>query len=185
MDTAPEPDGTPETPLVLHSSVVRLAITAVTPLALGFIGGVALGGSAGWLAYLLLGGAVVTGLVWLFDQPIRSEFDDEGVTRVCLLRRHRILWAEMVAVERAPGGAIRRAASRGAAPPSMPRGRGLVARLGARRVVLLVDRRESHAEHAELRSLLRGRATSVRAESPPVDATPAGRGRQALHRRSD
>jgi hypothetical protein len=177
-------DAHPDPVLVLHSSVARLALRATTPLLLLWLGSVAMIGGASPLAYGLLTAGLVTAAVLLLDQPVRVEFDQNGVNRVCLLRRHRLPWSQVVAIERARGGGLRRAVARADASPALPRGRGLVARAGARRVFFLVDRSESHAEHAELRQLMRNRATTLRAGSPLITSPPAGRGRRALHRRT-
>lgn len=173
-------------PLVLHSSPIRLTLQASTPVLLGILGGAAATRGINGVVLAMLLAAVVTLAVVLFDLPIRSELDRDGITRVCLLRRQRLSWSEVVAIERMPRGVTRRAPAASdpaAAPPGVARSRGLVARVGPRRMVLLVDRRESHAEHAALRALVRDRATTIRAEQPPIDATPAGRGPRALHRR--
>jgi hypothetical protein len=120
--------------------------------------------------------------VVLLDLPLRSEFDEDGIVRVCLLRRHRVSWDTVVSLERSAGAPTRW--GRGADHPVGPaRSRGLVARTGRRRLHLLVDRRESHAEWDALRTLVRDRATALRAREPALDAAPAGRGPRALHRR--
>jgi hypothetical protein len=184
MDMTHAADAHPDPVLVLHSSVARLALRATTPLLLLWLGSATMTNDGSPLAYGLLIAGVLTAGVLLLDQPVRVEFDQNGVNRVCLLRRHRLTWSEVVAIERARGGGLRRAVARADASPPVPRGRGLVARVGARRVFFLVDRSESHAEHAELRQLLRNRATMLRAGSPHITSTPAGRGRRALHRRT-
>lgn len=179
MSTRPAP------PLVLHSSPWRLAIQWITPaflLAFGAWGALAGGGSPLIPAIVLLLG-LGTGAVVLLDLPVRSEFTAEGVTRVCPLRRHHLPWTHVVAVERLggmPGRGGRDEDGDGRDPGVT---RGLAARTGPRRVHLLVDRRESHAEFGALSDLLRGRATQLRARQPPIDAAPAGRGPHALHRR--
>lgn len=169
-------------PLVLHSSAWRLALQWITPaflLAFG-VWGLASGGSDTVAAVVVALGLGTAGVV-LFDLPIRSEFTEEGVTRVCPLRRQHLPWSRVVAVERL-GGMPRRA--RGDDEEREPGvTRGLAARTGRRRVHLLVNRRESHAEFDVLRQLLRERATQLRATQPPIDAAPAGRGPRALHHR--
>lgn len=168
--------------LVLHSSRWRLVLQASAPVVL--FGLAALGlddGSSPVVLVLLVLGALSAGVV-LLDLPLRSEFDGDGVVRVCVLRRHRVPWDQVIALERSAGAPTRW--GRGGDRPAGPaRSRGLVARTGRRRLHLLVDRRESHAEWDALRSLLRERATSLRATEPALDAEPAGRGPRALHRR--
>ena len=168
-------------PLVLHSSLVRLSLQVSTPvLLLGFgLWGLARGGGPVAVVVTLLGAAVA--LVVLLDLPLRSEFDEDGVTRVCLLRRHRLPWSRVVSVERLGGAPSRRGDDGERKPPSATR--GLAARTGPRRLHLLVDRRESHAEYVALSELLDGRGTRLRAGAPPLEAPPAGRGPRALHRR--
>lgn len=165
------------TPLVLHSSRTRLLLQGSTPvflLALG-VTGLLDGPRPVPLVLTVLG--VGAAAIALLDLPLRTEFDQDGIVRVCALRRHRLPWERVVAVERT-GGPVRDGGGRG------PRANhGLAARTGPRRVHLLVDRRESHAEWDALRSLLRDRATRLRAAEPPIDSAPAGRGPQALHRR--
>lgn len=171
------------TPLVLHSSWIRLGLQAATPvflLALG-LAGLRAGGGVVPVVLTVLG--VGTALVVLFDLPVRSEFTDEGIVRVCPLRQQHLPWSRVVAVERV-GGVPRRSGDEGE-DRSPGRSRGLAARTGPRRVHLLVDRRESHAEWDALRSLLKDRATQLRAQQPPLEAAPAGRGPRALHRRDD
>lgn len=178
-----------EPALVLHSSPGRLALAWSAPLMLLALGGGALleGGPTPLPVVLAVVGAALLGVV-LFDLPLRTEFDEEGFTRVCPLRRERIEWRRVVAIERVvSGGRQRRALKKSkqddptARAPD--RSQGLTARLGPRRVTLLVDRLESHAEHTEVRRLLREQVTVVRAAPPPLDAPPAGRGASALHRR--
>ncbi len=168
-------------PLVLHSSAWRLVLQWTTPLVLLALGTTGLtAGLRPIPVTLTLLGLVAAGVV-LLDLPLRSEFTEEGVTRVCALRRQHLPWSRVVAVERASGLPSRPDADGKRKPPSATR--GLVARTGPRRVHLLVDRRESHAEYDAIRQLLRDRATQLRAGEPPLEAAPAGRGRRALHRR--
>ena len=168
-------------PLVLHSSPVRLALQALTPLLLTALGAYAVADGAAIGSALLLLAGLGTGAVVAVDLPLRTEFDEDGCTRVCLVRRHHLPWGQVVAIERF-GGRPRRRSQDEPPPPSSTR--GLAARTGPRRLHLLVDRRESHAEWDVLRALLKHRATNLRAGAPPLAAQPAGRGPRALHRRS-
>lgn len=168
--------------LVLHSSRWRLGLQWSAPVALLAIALPSLSTSGPRpFPLVLLGLGLVAAVVVLADLPVRSEFDRDGVVRICLLRRQRLPWSTVVALERTPGRPRRRSDDDGPRPPSA--GRGLVARTGPRRLHLLVDRRESHAEWHALRDLLRDRGTRMRAVEPPLEAAPAGRGPRALHRR--
>lgn len=169
--------------LVLHSSALRLSVQALTPLILLWLGITGLRGGGSWFPGALTVFGAIAAFVVLTDLPLRTEFDAEGLTRVCALRRQRLPWSEVVAVERLSGLPTRPDADGAPKPPSG--NRGLAARTGPRRVHLLVDRRESHAEYAVLRDLLADRATQLRAAQPPIEAAPAGRGPRALHRRAD
>lgn len=170
-------------PLVLHSSVWRLLLQWTTPLVLLSLGATGLTGGVRPIPVVLTVLGLVAGGVVLLDLPLRSEFSEEGITRVCALRRQHLPWSRVVAVERAGGLPSRPDADGTRKAPGTTR--GLVARTGPRRVHLLVDRRESHAEYDAIRRLLRDRATQLRAGQPPLEAAPAGRGRRALHRRDD
>lgn len=175
--------------LVLHSSPTRLVLGATTPVVLGLLAVPALGGAWPWLGGVLLLTAVVSAGVVLLDVPLRTEFDEDGFVRVCALRRQRIPWSEVVAIERtvARPPRSRRAEDPGEGQPRHDTGprpsQGLTARTGPRRVLLLVDRCESQREWEALRDLVGARATVVRAARPRLDSTPAGRGPEALHRR--
>lgn len=173
-------------PLVLHSSLVRLGVQAATPLFLLALGLAGLRGGGGVVPVVLTAFGVGTALVVLLDLPVRSEFTEEGIVRVCALRQQHLPWSRVVAVERVGGlGGMPRRSGDVGAERSPGRMRGLAARTGPRRVHLLVDRRESHAEWDALRSLLKDRATQLRAKEPPLEAPPAGRGARALHRRDE
>jgi hypothetical protein len=169
-------------PLVLHSSLWRLSLQSITPLVLLWLGLQGLTAGARPVPVLLTLLGLVAGGVVLFDLPVRSEFTADGITRVCVLRRQHLPWSTVVAVERTSGMPRRPTKDGTARPPST--GRGLVARTGARRLHLLVDRRESRAEFEQVRMLLRDRGTQLRASEPPLEAAPAGRGPRALHRRT-
>lgn len=166
-------------PVVLHSSLARLVLAASTPVLLLSLGifGLTL---RVWLPTLLLTAlGAVAALIVLLDVPLWSEFDADGVTRVCALRRQRLPWSRVVALERLRGRPQVRGRDDG---PRVRLHQGLAARTGPRRVSMLVDRRESRLEFDAIKALLRDRATTMRASPPPLEATPAGRGPRALHR---
>lgn len=86
---------------------------------------------------LVLGGAA------LFDLPRRTEFGHEGVTRVCVLRRHRIPWDDILVIRRARGSTLANLRSRN---PDHTGVGPLVAKKG-RVNYLLCNQSESRAEY--------------------------------------
>lgn len=172
-------------PVVLHSSIVRLTLTIAAPMLLLALGVWSLTLRV-WLPTILLTVVgVATAAVVLFDLPLRAEFDRDGVTRVCVLRRQRLPWTRVVALERAIARPPRRRPGDDETRSRVRQSQGLVARLGPRRVSLLVDRRESRREFEAVGDLLRKRATVMRAAPPPLDSVPAGRGETSLHRTTE
>lgn len=95
-------DADPSGPvLVVPGSVRPFLAAGATAAALGSLGIVALrdGGATPWTVVAL----TVSGLalvVLLIDLPVRTEVDGTGLVRVCLLRRGRVPWDRVVAVER-------------------------------------------------------------------------------------
>lgn len=169
--------------LVLHSSPVRLIGSLVSPaLLLAFAAWIT--ATRGVHPVPLIIGAVglVLLLVALLDVPLRAEFDAEGVTRVCALRRHRLPWSQVNAVvrtarpRRARPGPDAPAGPDGPPRTGGPRPTGLVARVGRRRRYLLTDRCESYKEHKVLRSLVADSPAILSASQPPLDTPPASRG---------
>lgn len=173
----------PDAPVVLHSSLVTLSLSVATPLILLTIGVYSLTLRVWAPTIIVTGLGAALAVVVLFDLPLRSEFDADGVTRVCILRRQRLDWGRVVAVERALARPpLRRSGEADEPRPAgARRSQGFVARLGPRRVSMLVDRRESLREYDAVAALLRPRATRMRATPPPLDSVPAGRGRRSLH----
>lgn len=131
--------------------------------------------SAGWTwvtGTLALASAVAV-VVSLFDMPVSSVFEAEGVTRRALLRHHHLDWDDVDRLSRVRRGMFR--SSR-----VSPTG-GLIAIRG-RRNYTLVDRMEGHQEHRALRVLLGevGERLGVeRIAEPAIDQTPTW-----LHRRA-
>jgi hypothetical protein len=87
---------------------------------------------------LVVGGGLL--LVSLFDFPMYTTFDIDGIKRRTPLRTHTIAWDDVTAINRARGGRL----SKRAGP--------LAAAVGGRRY-LLVDRVEGMQEYAQLRDL--------------------------------
>ncbi len=117
--------------------------------------------------------ALVSGVVVLFDMPISSSFDSEGVTRRALLRHQRLHWDDIDRLSRSRKGMFR-------SSKMSPTG-GLIA-MRARRNYTLVDRLEGHVEFMQLRASLGevGERLGIdRIARPPLDQTPTW-----LHRRA-
>lgn len=173
--------------VVVHTSVRGLLAAAITPVALTALGGAAIldGGPHPVPVLLLLGGLGLAAVV-LGDMPRRVEFDLEGLTRVCVLRRHRLEWDRVVAIERSRPSTVTvarntmdRRSSRGESTVSG----GLLARGSGRRRWLLTDRVESRDEHSRLAALLERvpKPVVLRAPTPHASAPPT----DLYHRRRD
>ena len=146
-------------PVVVQGSLRPFLAAGATTAGLGPLGAVAwrAGGAApGTLA--VLGLAAVAAAVLLLDLPRRTELGPEGVVRVCLLRRERIAWGRVVAVERQR----RRLTGSGTG--------GLVLR-GRRGRWLLSTSAEPPAVHAALVRLLATHAPGVRMQAEPPRVT--------------
>ena len=145
--------------VVVAGSVRPFLSAGLTAGLLGGVGAVAIRaggpGPGAWTALVLSGLAVV---VLLWDLPRRTEVDADGLVRVCLLRRERIGWDRVVAVERQR----RRLAGPGTG--------GLVIR-GRRGRWLIATSAEPPAVHAALARLVTAHAPAVhlRAEPPRTE----------------
>jgi hypothetical protein len=161
-------------PTVLHSSLTGVGFS---------FGGVGLMVALAVLAAFSAGASIVTWVlaviaaigaaVVLFDMPISSSFDDEGVTRRALLWHQRLQWDDVDRLARVRKGMLR---SSKAAPTG-----GLIAVRG-RRNYTLVDQMEGHAEYLALRDSLgdAGERLGIdRVVEPPIDQPPTW-----LHRRA-
>jgi hypothetical protein len=163
--------------VVVHSTLRGLAAGVLAPTSLLIIGGFALArGGFRVRPTLLVGGGLVLTAIVLFDLPRRAELDDTGVTRVCLLRRHRLPWSQVVAIERSRPTTLsvaRTALDRRDGVGVRVSG-GLVARGHGRRRWLLSDAVESRNEHDRIRGLLARLPTPVmlRAPTPHASAPP-------------
>jgi hypothetical protein len=163
--------------VVVHSSLRGLLAAAVTPIVLIALGAAALAaGGYRTVPILLLAGGLVLAAIVLVDFPRRVEFDLDGLTRVCWLRRQRLPWQRVVALERSrPSGSshARNAVDRRASSERVVSG-GLVARGAKRRRWLLTDRVESREEHRLLAALIErvDRPVVMRAPPPHEGAPP-------------
>ena len=166
------PGGVPDDgPLVLRPSAWFLVSSLLSPgllVGLGAWGLVAAGRLAVLPAGLLVLGVVLWAIV-LADLPLRSELGSEGVERICVLRRHRVSWDDVMAlgrtrVDRGPQRLIGQAVT-----GSGPRRRGgLVLEVGPkRRRYFLTDRQERPDQHHELRRLVPDWAPGVTLPAEP------------------
>jgi hypothetical protein len=161
-------------PVVLHSSLtgIGLSIGGVLLLAALALFAVVSAGST-IVMWALVVATVVSAAVILFDMPISSSFDTDGVTRRALLWHQRLPWDDVHRLSRVRKGMFR---SSKAAPTG-----GLIAVRG-RRHYTLVDQMEGHAEHAALRIALgeSGERLGIdRIAQPAIDQPPTW-----LHRRA-
>ena len=141
----------------LYSSWRGLLLAFFSPGALLLLGVLAMQRSGLRILPVILivvGGGLL--LVSLFDYPLHTTFDRDGVTRRTPLRAHRIPWLRVGAINRARGG------RRG------KRGGPLSAGVG-RRKYLLVDRCEGAQEYEDLRSLL----SQLEVHTPVIASAPA------------
>jgi hypothetical protein len=146
--------------VVVPGSLQPFVATAVAAVMLLLIGGLAArdGGITRWVLVVLALGALALAVL-LLDLPLRTEVGPFGLVRVCILRRERIGWERVVAIERQR----RRVTGPGTG--------GLVVRgRGAR--WFLTASAEPPAVHARLAALVAACAPAVRmrAEPPAVEA---------------
>lgn len=149
--------------VVVRGSVRPFVAAGASAGLLGLLGGAALragGPTPGGVAVLALAG--LAAVVLLLDLPRRTELGPDGVVRVCLLRRERIAWDRVVAVERQR----RRIAGPGTG--------GLVLQ-GRRGRWLLATSAEPPAVHAGLARILAAHAPTVRMRAEPPAVTSDGR----------
>lgn len=167
----PGPDPSPDADapsVVVHTSLRGVAGAVLSPLALLAIGvgSLAVVGAAPVPVALAVLGAGLAG-VGLLDYPRHTVFSPDGVTRVCMARRHHLPWSRLVAIERTrptTASTVRNLVGHGQEPAQVSG--GLVARGPGRRRWLLTDRIESNLEYDRLRSLL------TRLEVPTVLRAP-------------
>lgn len=169
MTAGPVPDpAVGDRSITLHSSWRTVAGGHVGPLVLMLVAalGIARGG-LGPIVVVIGLFAVALILILLFDFPVATRFDADGVVRRMPLRRHHLEWDDIERLSRARGKVLDPRRFSG----SVNRG-GLVAVVGRRRY-LLVDQAESRAEFEELAELLEDVAPGLLRENlVPADSTP-------------
>lgn len=167
----------PPSRVVVHTSWRGLLTAVSAPLILLVLGGLGLQAGPGPVALVLTGSGLLLGLVVALDYPRRAVFDRDGVERVCFLRRQRLPWDRLVAIERTRPTTVAQARNLRAAEARESRvvSGGLVARGPRRRRWLLTDRIESRGEYDRLAELLRDEEipTLLRAPRPHADAPPS------------
>ena len=152
---------------VLHSSFTGIGFSllgVVILLALAVVSAMS-GGSGTVTVSLAVVAAFGAGVV-LFDMPISSSFDANGVTRRALLRHQRLAWDDVDRLSRSRKGMFR-------SSKMSPTG-GLIA-VRERRNYTLVDRMEGHAEFVRLRTSLgdSGERLGIeRIAEPEIDQAP-------------
>ena len=148
-------DRTPATTVTIYSSWRGISAAFATPLLLTLVGGLAVA-NAGFrgipTTILLVGGVLLA--VSLFDLPLHTTFDADGIHRRCLLRRHTLSWADVQLIQRARGSLRSYAQLKGSDHERTPSG-GLVAALGSVRRYQLTDRIECRSEYDMLRDVVR------------------------------
>jgi len=161
------PDGAAghESSITLHSSwkgVVVGGMGALVVFGVGLAVTISSGGAPISVIILALG-TLLLGTT-LFDYPVASRFDAEGVERRALLRRHRLSWDRVDQLTRTRPGLRARTLTPG----------GLAAKVGRRRY-LLVDQCESVAEFDELGEILAARYAELGVDemiTPRTDTDP-------------
>lgn len=164
--------------LIIHSSLRGWVNAAISPVLLLTLAGAAIasGGTGPVPTVLALLGLGLVGVV-VFDLPRHSRFTPDGVTRVCLLRRHELPWEQLVAIERTRPNTLTAARNLTESDHTARQvSGGLLARGTGRRRWLLTDNVESRAEHEALTALLERhgirvplRAGRPHAAAPPTD----------------
>ncbi len=134
----------PEDAVVLRSSWFGIAFAGLGVVCLLAIAvAVAVNNGFGVIPLIVMIAAVGSALVVLFDMPLSTSVDAEGVVRRTPLRRQRIAWDDIDRLQR-----MRRVSL-------IPRvaSKGLVAMRGPRQV-LLCDRTESAFQFEEMRRVV-------------------------------
>lgn len=160
-------------PVVLYSSRRGVATAVFSPavlLAISVGTAITRPVTASVVVIGAIGVALAVVVAW--DYPLRSEFTEFGIVRVCPLRRQHLPWDRVVAIERAPGRArIRPKRDSEVGAFRVPS--GLVARVGRRRY-LLTDQSEGAFEYDQLAAAIKtfDDVVMLRATRPPLTALP-------------
>jgi hypothetical protein len=152
----------PAEPVRLYTSWRGLVLALASPAVLLVIAAFAISESGIHplsLILLLIGGGLLA--VSLFDYPIVTVIDGNGITRRTPLRSHRITWDRVTAVNRARGAKLAKRIG------------PLTAAIGKRRY-LLVDRPEGADEYEKIRKLLTDNDVDcpLSADAPAADTAP-------------
>ena len=152
---------------VLHSSLTGRGVSFLGVVILVLLAAFSAltGGSGAVTVSLSVVAALGAGVV-LFDMPISSSFDADGVTRRALLRRQRLAWDDVDRLSRSRKGMFR-------SSKMAPTG-GLIA-VRERRNYTLVDRMEGHADFVQLRASVGEAGERLglgRIAEPPIDQAP-------------
>ena len=154
-----------EPAITLHSSwkgVVLGGMGAVAVFAFGVV--ITMGSGGAVLPAIVLVVGTILMLTTLFDYPVASRFDAEGVERRAVLRRQHIAWDRVDQLTR----------TRPALAGLTLKPGGLAAKVGRRRY-LLVDQCEAVAEFDALGEVLAARYVDLGLDemlSPPADTDP-------------
>lgn len=167
----------PAAHITIYPSLRGTLTSFISPALLLALGGYGLfAGTPNGVAWTLAGLGVLLALVTLLDYPQRVEFHADGVERVCLLRRHRLDWDQIRALERARGTLLSYVRLRNAGDePTAPRSPsgGLVARGARGRRWLLCDRIESQPEFDTIKALVTSQADWIAISAArPAPTTP-------------
>lgn len=151
--------------VTLHSSWTGIVMASLGVVILLAVAIGVLTQAVNIVGVVIAGLAFVGAVVVLFDMPIASTFDADGVERHTPLRRHRLAWSDIEEVQRA-----RRSLRR----PGGDRSTGLVAIRGIRHT-LLVDRTEGRREYEDLEAAIGEPTFSdvfLDVGAPPENRTP-------------
>jgi len=162
--------------LVLYPTWIGLLAASLVPpglLLLGWLAFEVVG--LGVVAFGLLVGGSIGGLLAGRNFPRHVVFGPGGIERRCLLRRHVLPYTDVSAIRRAPAprSAVARAA-RSKDPAARARASsGLLAAGHGRRRWMLTDQPESREEYDRLAGLLiRYGPTTLEAARPPAGTAP-------------
>lgn len=166
-------DREPATTVTIYSSWRGIVMAFLSPLFLTTIGASAVASvGARLVPTVILVVGVVLLAVSLFDLPLHTTFDADGIHRRCLLRTQTLPWNRVQLVQRARGNLRSYAQLKGSTNERTPSG-GLVAALGTVRRYQLTDRIECRSEYDMLRDVVRALPDDVDVEVSAVRPAPA------------